>query len=514
MEEERLGPVLDDYWKSGGQHDDPTDLAARLNTANLLTKWQAEKLRQGKYRGFFLGKYRILSLLGKGGMSAVYLAEHRVMRRLCALKVLPAKKVNDSSYLERFHREAQAVAQLDHQNIVRAYDVDLQTDGGHQIHFLVMEYVEGQSVLDLVDEEGLPSFLDAADYIRQAAEGLQHAHDRGMVHRDIKPGNLLVDAQGVVKILDLGLARFFKIDEGESSVSKRHDEKVLGTADYLSPEQALDSHAVDARSDIYSLGCTLYFMLTGRPPFTDGTLAQRLLAHQVKEPRPVESIRTDTPASLATILRKMMEKKPENRFGSATEVANVLFRWVNEFADDAWRSDHATNYGLLASESGVIRAVSPIAKPVVIRSGIEISDNPRKPPIAPPTSSISDSHFELPADVPGSTDTMIRKSISTFTRPNQKSDDKSGPIPDNSSVISAEYQIPKNLLETLKPMPAEPRKGDLPLANGRRGTRVGSNANSHDDQLNRNVPAIVIKISIGIMILAILVLLLLGAGWL
>ena len=156
-----------------------------------------------------------------------------------------------------------------------------------------MEYVEGSSLQALVPEKGIVCLLDAAEYARQAALGLQHAHEHGMVHRDIKPGNLLVDLKGVVKILDLGLARFFKVDEGSEALTLRHDEKVLGTADYLAPEQALDSHTVDARADIYSLGCTLYFMVTGQPPFTEGTLAQRLLAHQVKTPTPAESLRTD-----------------------------------------------------------------------------------------------------------------------------------------------------------------------------------------------------------------------------
>ena len=211
------------------------------------------------------------------------------MRRRCAIKVLPAKRVHDSSYLARFHREAQAVAALDHVNIVRAYDVDKETEKDAEIHFLVMEYVNGRDLLDIVTKDGPMKFAQAADYIRQAADGLTHAHQAGMVHRDIKPGNLLVNENQVVKILDLGLARFFGAEEDdEESLTVAHDEKVLGTADYLAPEQALDSHGVDARADIYSLGCTFYFLLTGHPPFTEGTLAQRLMAHQTKEPPALE----------------------------------------------------------------------------------------------------------------------------------------------------------------------------------------------------------------------------------
>src|SRR5262249_49419041 len=233
--------------------DDPRKIADALVDRSLLTRWQADKLLQGKHKGFFLGKYRLLSHLGSGGMSAVYLAEHVLMRRRVAIKVLPKGRVNDSSYLERFHREAQAVAALDHRNIVRAYDVDQEDD----LHFLVMEYVPGTSLHDLVVRNGTLDFVSAAEYMRQAAEGLHHAHRIGMVHRDIKPGNLLLDEKGTVKLLDLGLARFFD-DKEENSLTVKHDEKVLGTADYLSPEQALDSHKVDIRSDVYSLGCTLY----------------------------------------------------------------------------------------------------------------------------------------------------------------------------------------------------------------------------------------------------------------
>ncbi|HCS52845.1 MAG TPA: serine/threonine protein kinase, partial [Planctomycetaceae bacterium] len=211
-----------------------------------------------------------MNLLGRGEMSAVYMAEHIAMQRKCAIKVLPANRVKDTSYLGRFQREARAVATLDHPNIVRAYDVDQQNEGGAEIHFLVMEYVEGQSIEKLVNSKGPMPFVEIADIIRQAAEGLFHAHNAGLVHRDIKPGNLLVSQNGTVKLLDLGLARFFK-EDGEESLTIKHDEKVLGTADYLAPEQAVDSHNVDQRGDIYSLGCTFYFALTGHPPFTDGT---------------------------------------------------------------------------------------------------------------------------------------------------------------------------------------------------------------------------------------------------
>ena len=262
-------------------------------------------------------------------MSSVYLAEHVVMRRRCAIKVLPTRKLENASYLARFHREAQAVASLDHPNIVRAYDVDHANDHGMEIHFLVMEFVDGKGLLDLVlssPQTRLPPVV-AAEYARQAALGLNHAHSAGLVHRDVKPGNLLVDREGVVKILDLGLARFFESTE-ETSLTVQHDERVLGTADYLAPEQAVDSHNVDARADIYSLGCTLYLCLTGQPPFTQGTLAQRLLAHQTKEPPAVESVQPEVPPELAEVVRKMMAKEPGQRYQNAGEAADALEHWL------------------------------------------------------------------------------------------------------------------------------------------------------------------------------------------
>ena len=329
------GELLKKNWKEMKEQglglDNPRQIADEFVKRNLLTRWQADKLLQGKHKGFFLGKYRLLSLLGSGGMSAVYLAEHILMRRRVAIKVLPKARVDDSSYLERFHREAQAVAALDHRNIVRAYDVDQEKD----IHFLVMEYVPGQSLHELVAKIGPVDFVPAAEYMRQAAEGLQHAHRIGMVHRDIKPGNLLLDEKGIVKLLDLGLARFFD-DKDENSLTVKHDEKVLGTADFLSPEQALNSHTVDGRSDIYSLGCTLYYLLTGHPPFPEGTLAQRLLAHQTKMPRPVQEERPDIPPGLRAILERMLAKNPDERFQTARDASQELLQWLSESGGEAW----------------------------------------------------------------------------------------------------------------------------------------------------------------------------------
>lgn len=346
IDADRFDPMLAELVQDGVNDTDSCALAAAMVDRKILTEWQSEKLLQGRHKGFILGRYRLLSLLGAGEMSAVYLAEHIMMERRCAIKVLPANKVQDTSYLGRFHREARAVAAMNHVNIVRAYDVDKQTESGTDIHFLVMEYVEGRNVEQVVKDQGPLDYVTAVDTIRQAADGLGHAHQLGMVHRDVKPGNLLIDNQGVVKLLDLGLARFFKSSD-EESLTIKHDEKVLGTADYLAPEQAVDSHQVDARADVYSLGCTMYFALTGHPPFTDGTLVQRLLAHQTKTPSSVSYERPDIDPSLLAILDKMMAKKTADRYQSAAEVSEALSRWLIEHAPTAWKQKHLMLVALL-----------------------------------------------------------------------------------------------------------------------------------------------------------------------
>ncbi len=266
------------------------------------------------------------------------------------------------------------MAALDHPNIVRAYDVDTENEGGVEIHFLVMEYVEGKDIEKLLESKTQFTAVEAADYLRQAAEGLSHAHEAGLIHRDIKPGNLLVDNKGVVRLLDLGLARFFRDTETESLTIK-HDEKVLGTADYLAPEQAVDSHAVDERADIYSLGCTLYFSLTGHPPFTDGTLVQRLLAHQTKSPPPIRKQRPDVPESLVAIVEKMMQKRKDDRYQSAAEVAAALSKWLVENGGDAWRRSHAE---LVARFAGLDALTKPQASgdSKILKEGAAKKDEP------------------------------------------------------------------------------------------------------------------------------------------
>ncbi|MDR1384151.1 MAG: serine/threonine protein kinase [Planctomycetaceae bacterium] len=312
--------------------NDVDRLAKAFISHKLLTEWQVRQLFKKRYKGFFLRQYKILSHIGAGGMSTVYLAEHSVMQRRVAIKVLPQKRLSNSAYLNRFIREAQAIASLDHPNIVRAYDFDQEDE----VHYIVMEYFNGRNLQELVDEKGVLPFETAVDYIRQAALALEYAHQAGVVHRDVKPGNILVNSQGLVKVLDLGLALFDEPDY-HGQLTMEQDDKILGTADYLAPEQGIDSHKVDGRADIYGLGCVLYFCLTGRPPFSTGSVTQRLLAHQREEPKPIYKERPDVPDGLEQLCRKMMAKKKEKRQQSALEVVADLQDWLveNGFAENA-----------------------------------------------------------------------------------------------------------------------------------------------------------------------------------
>ena len=344
VEAEQLDKFLKELRaRSGGELPERQEaIAEALIEAELLTSWQAEKLLAGKHRGFILGKYKFLRQLGKGGMSTVYLAEHMLMKRKVAIKVLPQNRVEDSTYLERFRIEARAAAKLDDPHIVRAFDID--NEG--KTHYLVMEYVEGQDLHLLVKEIGRLEYNTAADYIVQVARGLDHAHEMGLVHRDIKPANCLLDKNGVVKLLDMGLARLVG---DEASLTMDNNENVLGTADYLAPEQALNSHKADHRADIYSLGCTLYFLLTGHPPFPEGSISERLLKHQVETPPSIINERPDAPHTLLHICEKMMSKDPDDRYQSAGEIADRLTEWLEDrgqkVGDSGKNSDEESGVG-------------------------------------------------------------------------------------------------------------------------------------------------------------------------
>jgi tetratricopeptide (TPR) repeat protein len=265
-------------------------------------------------------RYRVLCLLGRGGMGTVYLAEHRHMARLVALKVIKPSLLEDGVAVQRFQQEVRTVARLCHPNIVQADDADQ----AGELHFLVMEYIEGQSLHEYVEAHGPLPAAEACDYARQAALGLQHAHERGLTHRDVKPHNLMRTPAGQIKILDFGLAGVAG-ERGAPSAALTGAGTALGTADYMAPEQARDAHAVDIRADVYSLGCTLYHLLVGHPPFPgQGTPVEKMLRHATGQPMPLRRLRADLPAALEAIVARMLARDPADRYQTPAEVAAVL----------------------------------------------------------------------------------------------------------------------------------------------------------------------------------------------
>ena len=284
----------------------------------LITPWHRQRLNKGKTKPFFLGKYKLLGHLGKGGMGMVYLAEHIWMKRRVAIKILPKAAQREESKLQQFLSEARAIAAVNHPNIVQAYSVDNQA----KIYYLVMEFVDGRDLERITQEEGVCSPERAVEYIWQAASGLAHVQEKGMIHRDIKPSNLLVNRRGHVKILDLGLAMLAD-DTGNQA-----DGPVMGTTDYMAPEQAMSLPDMDHRADLYSLGCTMFFLLTGQPPFPSNTLAEALIKHQTQSPPPFSRFRDDVSADLEAICLKLMAKKPADRYQTAGELKTALEEWL------------------------------------------------------------------------------------------------------------------------------------------------------------------------------------------
>jgi serine/threonine protein kinase len=323
-------------------------LARSLAQRGWLTIYQINELLAGRGDELVLGPYHILDRLGKGGLSQVYKARHADAGSIVALKVIKPEALASGEGRQQFLQEMEAMARLDHPNIVQFIDLDQAGD----IFYFAMEFVEGTDLGKLAQLSGPMPVAQACDYIHQAALGLQHAHERHLIHRDIKPANLLLVGgrpQAVksnltsacslptaccllptIKILDWGLACLRPPRPAhEPDTLENRAKGIVGTADYLAPEQARDARAVDIRGDIYSLGCTFYYLLLGRPPFPNGTLVQKLAMHRQVQPRPVEEFRSDLPAGLPDILRRMLAKRPEDRFQTPAALALALLPYTH-----------------------------------------------------------------------------------------------------------------------------------------------------------------------------------------
>jgi serine/threonine-protein kinase len=316
----------------------PVDLARRLIQQGLLTAYQVNQLLSGKGKSLILGPYALLERIGAGGMGEVFKARHLRLHRVAAVKVILGKRSDNPDAVRRFQREVLASAALSHPNIVQVFDAGNEDDS----QYLAMEFIDGIDLAHLL-RQCAPLPIDLiCDFMRQTCEGLHHAHEVGLIHRDIKPQNLLVAPRGgmknatplsaakfsqaTLKILDMGVTRFQGEQHEVSDTSLTKTGAVVGTIDYLAPEQARNAHLIDRRADLYSLGCTMYQLLTGRVPFLGTSAVDKLLCHQTDQPAPLRSLRADIPLALEQLVLRLMAKKPEDRFQTALEVHAALSR--------------------------------------------------------------------------------------------------------------------------------------------------------------------------------------------
>lgn len=332
--EEEMGRIMKNV-PPDAMNEDCDMLAEHLVQKKQLTTFQAAVLRQEHPGGLVIREYVILDQLGRGGMATVFKARNSQKNQLAAVKVQLPESLDDPESVYRFEREVSASAKVNHPNIVRAYD----TFNEEGIRYLVMEFVDGMTLAQAVRKRGPLPVVTALSYILQAAQGLEHAHDRYIVHRDVKPENLLVDSAGMVKILDLGLARFNYATSGFERTSSEdrltQAGVVLGTIDYISPEQSNDPRMADNKSDIYSLGCTLYYLLAGKPPYPRETTVAVLMAHCNETTPNLRNLRDDVSPEVQGIYEKMVEKNPKDRYQNMGEVVAAVRGALEKLEDDA-----------------------------------------------------------------------------------------------------------------------------------------------------------------------------------
>ncbi len=349
---------------------DPRELAARLVKDRVLTDYQAKRFLSNKPHGLTVGKYVILDRLGSGSMGRVYKAQHLLMGRAVALKIIAPEIVSNQRVVARFQREMKLVGRLDHPNVVRAFDADQ----AGSILYIVMEYVAGVSLGQRFRAKGPLPPLDVIDYAAQSALGLAHAHGQGIVHRDVKPSNLFLSQDGQVKVLDLGLGVLMEADSSSSFATA--DGIAVGTIDYMSPEQACGKE-VDGRSDLYSLGCSMFHLISGRLPFPGDSPVERLGKRINGKPAPITDLVGDLPAGLAEVMEALLANRPHERFQTALEAAEALHDLLPP--KESSGISRRPGYSGVANLSGA--SGSAIARPA---SASSMPSTQVAPPPAPP----------------------------------------------------------------------------------------------------------------------------------
>jgi serine/threonine protein kinase len=370
------------------RRNDPEAVAEHLVKAGRLTRFQVRKLFSGASLGLVLGPYQVLAPIAKGGMGTVYLARDTRSDLCVALKVLPPKRAREEErLLARFRREMEMCQRVSHPHLAWTYEVSVW----HGVYYIAMEYIPGRSLFRLIHDEGPLAVPRLARLFAEVCLALDHAHNQGLIHRDVKPSNIIITPNDHAKVLDLGLALMEGEIQGEREVIGGEG-YVVGTMDYIAPEQTADPSKVDARCDVYALGCTIYYALTGRGPFPGGTAKEKILRHRSEDPTPIPQLNPNVPPGFIGLLRHMMAKDPELRLPSAAAVRHELLSWADKGAALPLDRPEDTGYGEAVtrleteepSAEEIVAEVVPVSEETEPEEPVKEEASKEEPPLVQP----------------------------------------------------------------------------------------------------------------------------------